>query len=108
MSGSGYVWAAPRQAELELIFTEMLEAIVNLYVRQQRYDIALNPMRKWAELNPLSGRLHARMIALLLLMNREADARSYHQLASELSDQAEDGAEMDYDRIAADPSRLFS
>lgn len=108
LSGSGYVWAAPRQAELELGHTELLEAVVDIYVRQQRYDIALNPMRKWAELVPLNGRLHAKMIALLLLMGRESDARSYHKLAQELLDRAEDASEIEYGRIAAEPSRLFS
>jgi two-component system, LytTR family, response regulator len=84
LSVSGYSWAAPRQAELELGFAELLEAVVDTYVRQQQYDIALDPMRKWAELNPLSARLHAKMISLLLLMNRQDDARSYHKLALEL------------------------
>lgn len=107
LSESGYVWAGPRQAELELGYTELLEAVVNIYVRQQRYDIALNPMRKWAELLPLSTRLHAKMIALLALMNREADARSYCSLIRELLEQ-EDVAEIDYDSITADPSRYFS
>jgi hypothetical protein len=48
------------------------------------------------------------MIALLLLMNREADARAYHELARELFDQAEDVAEIEYDSIAANPLRPFS
>jgi two-component SAPR family response regulator len=107
LAGSGYGWASPRQAELELGYTELLEAIVDAYVRQQRYDIALEPMRKWAELLPLNGRLHAKMIALLLLMNREADAKHYHELVRELLDRTEELAEIDYDRIFADPSFLF-
>lgn len=107
LAGSGYSWAAPRQAELELSYTELLEVIVDTYVRQQRYDIALNPMRKWAELLPLNGRLHAKMIALLLLMNREADARAYHELARELFDRPEDLSEIDFDRLYANPSALF-
>ncbi|MFD0696332.1 response regulator [Paenibacillus sp. GCM10027628] len=108
MARSGYVWAAPRQAVLELGYTEILEAIVNMYVRQQRYDIALNPLRKWAELNPLSGRLHGKMIALLLLMNRESEARSYYELAREMLDQEEEVALIEYGRIADNTLRLFS
>lgn len=108
LSGSGYVWAAPRQAELELGYTELLEAIVGIYVRQQRYDIALNPMRKWVELHPLSVRLHAKMIALLILMNREADARSYYDLVREVLDQSEEMSEIEYDGIIAHPSKFFS
>jgi two-component SAPR family response regulator len=107
LSGSGYGWAAPREAELELTYTEILEAIVNTYVRQQRYEIALNPMRKWAELLPLNGRIHAKVIALLLLMNRNADAKGYHELVREMLDRPEDLAEIDYDRLSADPSLLF-
>jgi two-component SAPR family response regulator len=107
LTGSGYSWAAPRQAELELSYAEMLEAIVNTYVRQERYDIALNPMRKWAELLPLSGRTHAKVIALLLLMNREADASAYYEFMREMLDRPDDLAEIDYERLSADPSLLF-
>ncbi|MDQ0919506.1 response regulator [Paenibacillus sp. V4I5] len=107
LSGGGYGWAAPRQAELELSYAELLEAIVDTYVRQQRYDIALNPMRKWAELFPLSGRLHAKMIALLLLMNRDADARAYHELVRELLDRTEDLSEIDFVSLSVNPSALF-
>ncbi|MFK7697140.1 BTAD domain-containing putative transcriptional regulator, partial [Paenibacillus sp. HJGM_3] len=108
LAGSGYVWAAPRQAELELGYVDLLEAIVDIYVRQQRYEIALGPLRKWAELNPLSGRLHAKMIALLLLLDRVADARAYHELAQELLEESEQAAELEYDTIAADPTLAFS
>lgn len=107
LTGSGYGWAAPRQAELELTYTELLEAIVDTYVRQQRYDIALNPMRKWAELLPLNGRLHAKMIALLLLMDREADAKAYHELVRDLLNLPEDLSEIDFARLSADPSAMF-
>ncbi|MDF2722132.1 MAG: response regulator receiver and domain protein [Paenibacillus sp.] len=107
LSGSGYSWAAPRKAELELSCAELLEAIVNAYAKQQRYDIALGPMRKWAELVPLNGRLHAKMIALLLLLNREADAQAYYGLAHELLEDTEELAELDYARLCANPTLLF-
>ncbi|MBB6674647.1 response regulator [Cohnella nanjingensis] len=107
LAGSGYEWAAPRQAELELGFIELLEAMVDTYVKQQRYEIALSPMQRWSQLLPLSGRLHAKMIALLLFMNREEDARDYHELALEMLDQAEELAMLDYGRIFANPSALF-
>lgn len=106
LTGSGYGWAAPRQAELEQCYTKLLEAIVTAYVRQQRYDIVLNPMRKLTELHPLSGRIHAKMIALLLLMNRESDAKAYHELVREMLDRTEE-SEMDYALSLADPSVLF-
>ncbi|WP_182299787.1 response regulator [Cohnella cholangitidis] len=107
LAGSGYVWAAPRQAELELGFVELLEVMVDAYVGQQRYEIALNPMHKWSQLLPLSGRLHAKMIALLLLMNREKDAFAYHELALELMDQTNEASELNYGRISANPAAMF-
>lgn len=107
LTGSGYEWAAPRQAELELGFIELLEAMVDTYVKQQRYEIALSPLKRWSQLLPLSGRLHSKMIALMLLMNREKDARNYHELALELLDEDEESAELDYARISADPAALF-
>jgi two-component SAPR family response regulator len=107
LAGSGYGWAAPRQAELELSYTELLEAMVNIYVRQQRYEIALSPLQKWAQLLPLDVRLHAKMIALLLLMNREADAISYHELALELLDQADISSELNFSSLSANPHAMF-
>ncbi len=107
LAGSGYEWAAPRQAELELEFVGLLESMVDAYVGQGRYEIALNPLQRWSQLLPLSGRLHAKMIALLLLMNRNKDALSYHELALELMDGEEEASELDYESISANPESLF-
>lgn len=107
LSGSGYAWATTKQAELELGYAELLEAIVKVYVRQQRYDIALKPMRKWADLNPLSGRLHVKMISLLLLMNREDDAKSYYEIVRDMLDQDEEASELEFEQLALEPSRQF-
>jgi two-component SAPR family response regulator len=106
LAGSGYGWAAPRQTELELSYSELLEIMVDAYVRQQRYEIALGPMQKWAQLLPLDVKLHAKMIALLLLMDRKADAVEYHELAIELLDHA-DESELDFSSLSANPSLLF-
>jgi len=105
--GSGYGWAAPRQAELELVYTELLEAMSDTYVRQQRYPIALNPMEKWVQLAPLNVRIHAKMVALLLLMDRRADALEYHRLATGILTGEESLTELDFARIASDPAALF-
>lgn len=107
LAGSGYGWAAPRQAEIELSYTELLEAMANTYVRQHRYEIALNPLKKWVQLLPLDTRLHAKMIALLLLMNRETDALAYHELALELLEQTDESSELDFSRLSANPTSLF-
>ncbi|MCD9025290.1 response regulator [Cohnella silvisoli] len=106
LAGSGYGWAAPRQTELEFSYAELLEAMVDAYARQQRYEIALGPMQKWAQLLPLDLRLHSKMIALLLLMNREADAGEYHELAIELLDHA-DRSKLDFSLLSANPTSLF-
>lgn len=106
LTGSGYGWAAPRQTELEISYAELLEAMVDAYARQQRYEIALSPMQKWAHLLPLDVRLHAKMIALLLLMNREADAAEYHELVIDLLDHA-DRSKLDFSSLSANPSSLF-
>lgn len=107
LAGSGYEWAAPRQAELELEYVDLLEEMVDTYVKQQRYEIALSPLQKWSQLLPLSGRLHAKMIALLLLMDREEDAKDYYELAHELLDEGEELSELDYGRISASPTAFF-
>jgi two-component SAPR family response regulator len=107
LAGSGYGWTAPRQAELELVYAELLEAMVGVYVGQKRYEIALGPMQKWAQLLPLDEGLHARTIALLLLLNREDEAREYRELVLDLLDLAEEPAVLDFARLRADPASFF-
>jgi len=107
LADSGYSWAAPRQAELELGFIGLLESMVDTYVRQQRYGIALNPLQRWSELMPLSGRLHAKMVALLLLMERDKDAKDYHELAWGLLDRSDERSLLDYGRISDNPNAYF-
>jgi len=107
LSGSGYGWAAPRQAELELSYIELLESMINTYVRQKRYEIALSPIQKWAQLLPLDDRVHAKMVALLLLLNREADAREYHRLVLELLDCAEESEWWKDSRLFTEPASFF-
>ncbi|MBB6729891.1 response regulator [Cohnella zeiphila] len=107
LAGSGYGWAAPRQAELELSYAELLEAMVGAYIRLQRYEIALDPMRKWVHLQPLEERLHAKMVALLLMMDREDDARKYYRLAAESLEPSDESALPDFSRLLADPSAFF-
>ncbi|MFC5469160.1 response regulator [Cohnella suwonensis] len=107
LNGSGYDWAAPRQAELEIGYVELLEATVDTYAKQQRYELALNPMQKWVQLVPFGARLHSKMIALLVLLGREDDARSYRELALDLVDPDEEGAVPDFESLSANPASLF-
>lgn len=109
LAGSGYGWAAPRQAELELSYAELLEAMIHAYVRQERYDIAFGPMQKWVQLQPLEERVHSRMIALLLLMNKEDEAKRYVELIADLLEEG-DSKETplpDFARLAANPYSIF-
>ncbi|MDQ6423535.1 response regulator [Paenibacillus sp. LHD-117] len=107
LTGSGYDWAAPRQAELELGFATLLEAMADVYVSQSRYEIALSPMQRLVQLQPLDERLHAKMIALLLLAGREEEARKYGKLVIDLIDDSEQSALLDFARLSANPSSLF-
>ncbi|WP_165452343.1 response regulator [Paenibacillus thalictri] len=107
LEGSGYGWAAPRQAELELGYAGLLEVMVDTYVRQKRFDIALKPLQKWVRLQPLEVRLHGKMIALLLLMDREADAISYHRLALELLELEDTPHMLDLPGLRVDPFAMF-
>lgn len=107
LTGSGYDWAAPRQAELELGFATQLEAMADAYVSQSRYELAHSPMQRLVQLLPLDERLHAKMIALLLLAGREDDARKYGKLVIDLIDDSEQSALLDFARLSANPSSLF-
>jgi len=107
LSGSGYGWAAPRQAELEIGYAQLLEAMIGAYVRQERYEIALAPMQKWVQLLPLDEKPHAGMIALLLLLKREKDAREYCELVTEMLEPREEPSILDLTRILADPASFF-
>ncbi|MEK3883324.1 response regulator [Paenibacillus sp. PL2-23] len=106
LSGSGYGWAAPRQAELELGYAGLLEAMVDAYAGQSRHELALSPMQKLVHLHPLDERFHAKLAALLLLSGRSADAREYCAMMAELLD-AEGAEELDYRKVAADPMGYF-
>ncbi|QNK56115.1 response regulator [Paenibacillus sp. PAMC21692] len=107
LAGSGYDWAAPRQTELELGFATLLEALADVYVSQSRYEIALNPMQRLVQLQPLDERLHAKMVALLLLAGREGEARKYSKLVIDLIDDSEQSALLDFARLSANPFSLF-
>ncbi|WP_028609133.1 response regulator [Paenibacillus harenae] len=107
LAGSGYGWAAPRQAELELSHIKLLEVMADVYVKQNRHEMALDPMRKLVHLLPLDERLHAKMVALLLLMNRNEDALAYYKLMVDLLDDAEDSSMLDFTRLSANPASMF-
>jgi two-component system LytT family response regulator len=104
-----YGWAAERQAELEFRYVELLEGIVNDYVQQKRYRNAVPIVQKWANLLPFSEHVHARMIALLLLMNHSEEARKYYDKVSSEIFANELGIVLDlnFEGIVANPNAWF-
>jgi len=107
LEAGGYSWASPRQAELELSYAELLEGMVDAYLKQKRYEIALSPMQKWVQLQPLDERLQAKLVALLLLLNREGEALKVYKQAEELLEDAEESALPDFSHLLADPASFL-
>ncbi len=107
LAGSGYAWAAPRQAELELTYTELLGTMVDVYVRQNRCELALGPMQKLAQLQPLDERIQARMIALLLLLKRDKDAHRQYRKVQESLGRGEQLILLEFSHITANPASFF-
>ncbi|UKS26001.1 response regulator [Paenibacillus sp. HWE-109] len=75
---NGYEWAAEKREELELAYVELLNHITNDAVGQHRFDAALRHLERWAQLHPLTERIHVKIIALHLLMNNK-DAAVAHE-----------------------------
>lgn len=107
LSGSGYGWAMPRQVELELGYVILLKEMAAIYVRQQRYEMALDPLRKLVHLLPLDERLHAQMAALLLLANRKEEALAYCKAMEGLLDHEGEVPLLDFSRLSANPRAMF-
>ncbi|WP_168120163.1 response regulator [Paenibacillus sp. HB172176] len=107
LAGSGYDWAAPRQAELELHFIQLLQSQFNIYIAQHRYDLALHPMRSLVRLLPLDERQHVRMTALFLLTDRRRDARDYFDMISNYLDISENSALNDFDALLENPTAFL-
>ncbi|MGN7453448.1 response regulator [Paenibacillus pasadenensis] len=107
LHGSGYAWAAPRQAELELGYAELLESAAGACFAAKRYEAAQSLLQKWTLLLPLEETAHARMIALLIAMGKIEEAREYRALLLDLLDADEASRLPDFSRFLADPERFF-
>ncbi len=92
-----YDWASLRQAELEFSYAELLEEIVHAYVQLKRYRSAVPVMQKWVKRFPFDERIHAKMIALHLLMGSADEARKYAAHVGEEIFRKELGAVLDLD-----------
>lgn len=104
-----YRWALSRQQELEVRYAELLEALVTEYVRNGRLYQALPLLQKWADLFPYSEHVHAKMIALFLLLKQPEQARAYYYKVSNETYSVELGYEFgrSFEQIAANPAALF-
>ncbi|MCU6709916.1 response regulator [Paenibacillus sp. J5C_2022] len=92
-----YGWASLRKTELEFRYEEQLEEIVHAYVQLGRYRSAVPILQTWAERFPFDERIHAKMIALYLLMGSAADARKYAAHVGDEIYRKELGAVLDLD-----------
>lgn len=75
---NGYRWAQERRNELELSYAGLLEDIAEYEVDLQRFEFALQYLKRWADTFPFTERVHFKIIALHLLMNQREAANSYY------------------------------
>lgn len=108
LSDNGYDWAAERQAELELMYVELLECMANLEVRRERFQFALPYVQKLITLQPYSERIHAKIIALHLLMNNEEAALLHERKTRQLfAEELSISLDMDICKIVIHPLNVF-
>lgn len=84
LAENGYLWAESRQAELALKLVEMLERLADDEVNQQRYEFAMPYLKKWADMQPYSNRVHMKIIALYGLMNNADEAVKHERKVRDL------------------------
>lgn len=90
LTDNGYRWAIEKQAELELSYSELLNYIVNNEVQNQRFEFALPYLKKWEEIMPLDEGIHAKIIAIYLIMNNKEAAYLQYQKFKEIFTEEED------------------
>lgn len=108
LTDNGYRWAEERQAELELNCAEILESIVDNEVQRHRFEFALVYLKKWEEIFPFNESIHAKIVAIhLLLNNREAAMQHYWKIKEILVQEAGIPAEIDIDALILNPYLAF-
>ncbi|ANY65533.1 hypothetical protein BBD42_02920 [Paenibacillus sp. BIHB 4019] len=108
LTDNGYEWAEARRTELELRYIELLEWAVNMEVRQQRYEFALLYLQRWEKQQPFAERIHAKIIALHLLMsNKEAAAAQERKLLDLFAGELGASPEIDTRALALNPTSVF-
>ncbi|BBH24545.1 hypothetical protein Back11_58900 [Paenibacillus baekrokdamisoli] len=84
LAENDYLWAEERRGELELKFIDLLEHIADYEVRQYRFEFALPYLQKWVELQPYTKRVHAKIIALHLMMSNGEAAAAHERIVGNL------------------------
>lgn len=105
---NGYRWAMERQAELELSYAELLENIVVDEVQNQKFEFALPFLKKLEEIFPYNLRIHAKIIAIYLLINNKEAAFLHYQKMKEIfNEEADLSMDIDMDRLILNPFGAF-
>ncbi|MBU4438025.1 MAG: response regulator [Firmicutes bacterium] len=104
LMNNGYLWATGKQAELELSYLELMEHIIDMEVRQQKYDFALFDLKKLSKTFPFSTAIHTRIIAVYLLTNNREAANEHYQ---KIKKEAELWENIDMDTLILNPFSAF-
>ncbi|EKQ53623.1 MULTISPECIES: response regulator [unclassified Clostridium] len=105
---NGYRWAVEKQAELELNCSELLESIVDNEVQKQRFEFALIYLKKWAEIVSFNESIHAKIIAIYLLINNKGAAILHYQKIKEIFEkEAGLAIEIDINTLILNPYLAF-
>lgn len=84
LTDNGYSWSEFKRNELELSFGELVEEIADHEAYMQQYEVAMQYLKRWADLSPYNENVHIKIITLFLLMNRKDAAVSYYQKTNEM------------------------
>lgn len=108
LAENGYRWADERRNDLELCCAELLEELANAEVNLQRFEFALQHLKKWADMFPFTERAHFKIIALYLLMNKKDAANLYYRQMKEMfAEELGIPLQIDIDELAKNPGLAF-
>ena len=101
---NGYLWAAGRQAELELSYLEIMDKIVETEVQHQKFESALLYLKKLEKNFPFSASIHIKIIAVYFLLNNKEAAQAHYQ---NVKKEAESWEKIDMDTLISNPYSAF-
>jgi two-component SAPR family response regulator len=101
---NGYLWAAGRQAELELGYLEFMEKIVETEVQHQKFEFALLYLKKLEKNFPFNASIHVKIIAVYFLLNNKEAAQAHYQ---QIKKETESWETIDMDRLISNPYSAF-